>query len=239
MSVAKPVLRGAAKSAGVRPWDFFGLAAFLTIAVEFYMALVWAPVDVNQGEPYRIVYLHVPMIMVSYVAFTIVFVSSILFLWRRRPVSDIVARSAAEVGLLFLSLVILSGGLWGQATFGRFWQWEPRLTFTFIQWLIFLSYVMLRNAAENKERMARYCAVVGILGFADIPLIYSSVYLFRGMHPPISSVSNPPAEIGITLLVGVVGFMMAFFYLLSLRYRIDRTQARVEELFADAQEASR
>ena len=235
MAIAKQAERGDRRPAGLKPWDLFGAAAMLVIAIEFYMALVWAPADLIQGEPYRIVYVHVPMIIVSYLAFTLVFLSSVVFLWRRKPVCDVFARSAAEVGLLFLTLVIISGGLWGQATWGTFWQWEPRLTFTFILWLIFLGYFMLRNAAENKERMARYCAVVGILGFADVPMIFMSVFLWRGLHP---EPTVPPPEIGYTLLVGMAGFAMAFVYLLNLRFRIDRTQTEALELNAKLEERS-
>ena len=230
MAITNQAVQRMPRKVGLRPWDIVGAAAFLIIAVEFYMALLWVPADLIQGEPYRIVYVHVPMITISYIAFTLVFFSSVLYLWKRKPVHDIFARSAAEVGLFFLTLVILSGGLWGEATWGTFWQWEPRLTFTFILWLIFLGYFMLRNAAENKERMARYCAVVGILGFADIPMISSSVYLWRGLHP---EVTVPPPQVGYTLLVGFAGFLLAFGYLMNLRFRIDRAQADAADLRAE------
>ena len=234
MSAVKPALtrrRGARLSA----WDVFGALAFLVVATAVYMALLYAPTEIIQGEPYRIVYFHVPMIVTAYIAFATVFVFSVLYLWRRTTRLDVIARSSAEVGLLFLTLVIVSGGLWGQATWGTFWQWEPRLTFTFILWLIFLAYFMLRNAGENKERMARYCAVVGILGFADIPLIHMSVYLWRGLHP---EPTIPPPEIAYTLLVGMVGFLMLFVYLLRLRIAIDGARERVEELRALEEERS-
>ncbi|MBF8299415.1 MAG: heme exporter protein [Dehalococcoidia bacterium] len=229
MRLAKPSLARRGGRIGVSAWDIFGAVAFMVVGITVYMALLYAPTEIIQGEPYRIVYMHVPLITVSYIAFFLVFGSSVLYLWRRKPSFDIFARSAAEVGMLYLTLVIVSGGIWGQATWGTFWQWEPRLTFTFILWLIFLGYFMLRNASDNSERMARYCAVVGILGFADIPLIHMSVYLWRGLHP---EPTIPPPEIGYTLLVGMAGFLMLFVYLMRLRYSIDRTRQRVEELRA-------
>jgi heme exporter protein C len=233
MAIVKPAPARTAKRGGVGAWDLVGLLGFAVLAAAVYMALIYAPTEIIQGEPYRIVYMHVPLITTAYLAFFCVFVTSILYLWRRNPRMDVYARSFAEVGFLYLTLVILSGGLWGLATWGSFWQWEPRLTFTFVLWLIFLGYVMLRNAAENKERMARYCAVLAILGFADIPLIHLSVYLWRGLHP---EPTIPPPEIGYTLLVSMAGFLLLFFYLLQLRIKVDRARDLVEELRAVEEE---
>ncbi|MCL0101487.1 cytochrome c biogenesis protein [Dehalococcoidia bacterium] len=203
------------------------------LGLSYYMAMLYAPKEIIQGEPQRIFYVHLPMVVASYLAFAIVFVASILYLWKRRISYDIVARSSAEVGVLFTTLVIVSGGLWGQATWGTFWQWEPRLTFTFVLWLIYVAYLMIRNASENRERMARYAAVLGIIGFADVPMIFASVYLWRGIHPEPATM---PRAMGLTLTVSIIAFVLLFIYLLLFRIRVDRAQENLLELQQIAEE---
>lgn len=209
--------------------DLLGLGAFTLLAITFYMAFFYAPTELIQGEPQRIFYVHLPMALTSYIAFAVVFVCSILYLSTRKPIFDMYANSAAELGVLFTTLVIVSGGLWGQATWGTFWQWEPRLTFTFVLWLMYVAYLMLRQAASDKEAVARYSAVLGILGFCDVPLVFLSVYLWRGLHP---EPTNPPAQIGYTVLVGMAAFFILFAYMLIQRVRLERTRHRIEDLRA-------
>ncbi|MCH8189923.1 MAG: cytochrome c biogenesis protein CcsA [Chloroflexi bacterium] len=213
----------------LRPLDLLGLVAFVLIAVSMGMALLYAPTELIQGDPQRVFYVHLPMAIVSYIAFAIVFVSSILYLWKRRIVYDVVARSSAEIGVFFTTLVIISGGLWGQATWGTFWQWEPRLTFTFILWLIYVAYLMLRQAAQDKERVARFAAVLAIIGFADVPLVFASVYLWRGIHPEPAGM---PQAMATTLFVSIAAFLALFSYLLIHRIRVDRAREELDEMLA-------
>ena len=233
MTVARPMAIRPAARWRLSKLDILGLAAFLTMGVAFYMAMLYAPTELIQGEPQRIFYVHLPMILASYAAFLIVFVASVMYLWKRKTGYDIVARSAAELGVLFTTLVIISGGFWGLATWGTFWQWEPRLTFTFILWLIYVAYLMLRNAADDKERMARYAAVLGIIGFADIPMVFASVYLWRGLHPEPAGMPKPMA---MTLFVAMAAFFLLFAYLLIQRIRIDRAREELNELQATLEE---
>jgi heme exporter protein C len=210
-----------------------GLVAFTLLAVTIGMALFYAPRELIQGEPQRIFYVHLPMALAAYLGFTVVFVGSILYLWKRKPFYDIVARSAAEIGVFFTTLVIISGGLWGRATWGTFWQWEPRLTFTFILWLIFVAYLMLRQAAQDRDRSARFASVLGIIGFLDVPLIFSAVYLWRGLHPEPAGM---PQQMAITLFVGMAAFVALFAYLLIYRARWDLKRERVEDLYVALEE---
>ena len=215
--------------------DLLGVVAFLMVGVTLAMAFLYAPFELTQGDPQRVFYVHLPMAIAAYLSFLVVFVASILYLWKRSIKHDILARSAAEVGVLFLTLVIISGGFWGLGTWGTFWQWEPRLTFTFILWLIYVAYMMLRHAADDRERMARYAAVLGIIGFIDVPLIFMSVYLWRGLHPEPAGM---PRDIAVTFLVGLVAFVLLFVYLVVRRYRIDRERERIEDFRASLEEAS-
>ena len=231
MSTAQPAAMSGAPPRRLRVGrlDLLGLAAFTLIAVALGMGLLYAPTELIQGEPQRIFYVHLPMAIASYIAFLVVAVGGALYLWKRRPGYDIAARSAAEIGFLFITLVIISGGLWGQATWGTFWQWEPRLTFTFVLWLIFLGYIMLRQAARDRDQAARFASVLGIIGFADVPLIFSSVYLWRGIHPEPATMPQP---MFITFLIATVGFLALFAYLLALRTRWDKTRDRIDEMRA-------
>jgi heme exporter protein C len=229
MSLAEPaVIRQPGRRYGLGRLDMLGLVAFTLLAVTIGMALAYAPRELIQGEPQRIFYVHLPMALVAYLAFAIVFVGGILYLWKRRPVFDIVARSAAEIGIFFTTLVIISGGLWGRATWGTFWQWEPRLTFTFILWLIFVAYLMLRQAAQDRDRSARFASVLGIIGFLDVPLIFFAVYLWRGLHPEPAGM---PQQMAITLFVGFAAFIALFAYLLIHRVSWDLKRERVEDLY--------
>lgn len=218
---------------GLTATDVLGAAAFVLLGVSVYMALLYAPTELIQGEPQRIFYMHLPMILAAYLGFLIVFVCGVMYLWKRTMGYDIAARSAAELGVFFTTLVIISGGLWGQAVWGTFWQWEPRLTFTFILWLIFVAYLMLRSAAQDKERVARYAAVLGIIGFLDIPLVFASVYLWRGIHPEPAGM---PRAIAMTLFVSMAAFLALFAYLYVLRVRWDRAKDRIEEMYAELEE---
>ena len=235
MSTAQPIAVSGAPSKRLRvgALDLLGLVAFTLVAVSLGMGLLYAPRELIQGEPQRIFYVHLPMAIASYVAFLIVGIGGALYLWTRRPKFDIAARSAAEIGFFFITLVILSGGLWGQATWGTFWQWEPRLTFTFVLWLIFLGYIMLRQASRDRDQAARFASVLGIIGFADVPLIFASVYLWRGIHPEPAGMPQP---MFITFLVATVGFLALFVFLLALRIRWDRTRERIDEMRAALEE---
>lgn len=214
--------------------ELLGLAAAVLWIVGLYLALIWAPVDLLQGEPYRIFYLHLPMALAAYLSFIVVFIGGILYLWKRKRLFDVWARSAAEVGLLFLTLVIVSGGIWGQATWGTFWAWEPRLTFTFILWLIFVAYVMLRQTVKDQEQGARYAAVLGIIGFLDMPMVFLSVYMTdRDLHPEPREL---PPEVWTVTWVTFAAFMALLAYILIQRVRIEQSREELEELRASLEE---
>src|SRR5713226_7880404 len=149
-----------------------GALALVFILAGLYFALIEAPPDANQGDVQRIMYIHIPSILTAYLSFFIVFVGSCLYLWKRERRDDILARSAAEVGVLFTALTIVEGSIWGKPTWGVWWTWDARLTLTAILLMIFAGYMMLRSLIEDEDRAAVSAAVVGIIGFLDIPLIH-------------------------------------------------------------------
>jgi heme exporter protein C len=212
-----------------------GFLALAFIVVGLYYGLVKAPPDANQGDVQRIMYLHIPSILTAYLSFFIVFVGSCMYLWKRERRDDILARSAAEIGVLFTALTIVEGSIWGRPTWGVWWTWDARLTLTAVLLMIFAGYLMLRSLIEDEERGAVAGAILGIIGFLDIPLIHMSVYWWRTLHQP-PSILRPdkapwenihPAML-IALAINFVAFLLFYFYLLSFRIRVGESEAKVQ-----------
>jgi heme exporter protein C len=204
-----------------------GGLTLLSIVVGLYWGLIVAPPDAYQGDTQRIMYLHIPSILIAYLSFFLVFVGSCLYLWKREKRDDILAFSAAEIGVLFTALTIVEGSIWGRPTWGVWWTWDARLTLTAILLLIFVGYLMLRSLVEEESRAASSAAILGIIGFLDIPLIHMSVYWWRTLHQPPSILrpdKSPWENIHPALLtalaINFVAFVLLYFYLLSLRYRV-------------------
>ena len=211
-----------------------GLALFFVL-LGLYLGLIQAPPDAYQGEVQRIMYLHVPSILTAYLSFFIVFVGSCLFLWKRERRDDILAYSAAEIGVLFTGLTIAEGSIWGKPTWGVWWTWDARLTLTAILLLIFIGYLMLRALIEDENRAAICGSVLGIIGFLDIPLIHMSVYWWRTLHqaPSILRPDKAPWEnihpsMLVALVVNLVAFVLLYFYLLALRIRIGELEGEIK-----------
>jgi heme exporter protein C len=212
----------------------FGFVTLIAIAAGLYWGLVKAPPDAFQGDSQRIMYLHIPSILTAYLSFFLVFVGSCLYLWKREPRDDNLAHAAAEIGVLFTALTIVEGSIWGRPTWGVWWTWDARLTLTAILLLIFVGYLMLRALIEDESRAAAAAAILGIIGFLDIPLIHMSVYWWRTLHQPPSILrpdkapwENIHPELLTALAVNFVAFLLLYFYLLSLRLRIGEMRQEV------------
>ncbi|MCX7622213.1 MAG: heme ABC transporter permease CcmC [Thermomicrobium sp.] len=213
-----------------------GGASFVLVALSVAMIFVYAPADATQGDVQRLFYLHLPAAWLAYLSFFIIFVSSIAYLLRGRPLWDRLARSAAELGFIFTTLVLLTGSIWGRPIWGTWWTWDARLTTTLILWFIYLGYFLLRSYVSDPERGARYAAVLGIVGFVDIPIIHMSVRWWRTLHPqPIVVRSEGPAmptEMLVTMLVTLVAFCVLYVFLLWVKYRIETARDEVLALRA-------
>jgi heme exporter protein C len=219
-----------------RSKGILGGLALLSVGLGLYLGLVEAPPDAYQGDLQRIMYLHVPSILTAYLSFFIVFVASCLFLWKRERRDDILAKSAAEIGVLFTGLTIVEGSIWGKSTWGVWWTWDARLTLTAILFLIYVGYLMLRVLIEDETRAAISSAILGILGFLDIPLIHLSVYWWRTLHQP-PSILRPdkapwenihPAML-LALGANLIAFFLLYFYLLSRRIRIGEMEEEIKK----------
>lgn len=200
-------------------------------------AVLAAPREAIEGEVQRLFYIHVPSALASYMAFSIVFVSSILVLWKRDMRFDPVARAAAGVGVLFTGLTLATGAIWGKPIWGVYWTWDARLTSTLILFLIFSGYLLARSLADRTdEQAARYAAVFAIIGFLDIPIIHMSVSWWRTLHPaPIVARLGPPAlpvEMLLVLMIGIVAIGLLALWLIVLRAETETLAQRAENLRA-------
>jgi heme exporter protein C len=210
-----------------------GLLAMLSMVAALYAALVYAPTERVQGDVQRIFYVHVPLAWTAYLAFFVVFVASIGYLWKRKRIWDAVARSSAEVGLLLTTLMLIAGSLWARPIWGTWWTWDARLTLTLFLFFLFVGYLALRAAVHDPAERARFSAVVGILGLLLVPFIHLSVYLFRTLHPqPIvlkPSAPSLPEEMLRTLLISTLVFTLLYVGLVTARYGLALAQDLREE----------
>ena len=218
----------------LRPW--LGIAATASAILASWMGLVWAPTDAVQGDVYRVIYVHVPTAWLAYLAFVVVFLASIGWLWTRRPWFDALAVASAEIGVLFTGLFIVAGSIWAKPTWGVWWTWDPRLVTTAVMFLMYLGYLILRSLSNDFERRATRAAVVGVIAVVDIPIVHLSVLWMNSQHqlPTVLRIAGSPqmdASMGMTLGISVLAFTLVYFALLVERMALERSrQERVLEL---------
>ena len=197
----------------------------LLMALVYWLSFFWVSTEIRQGIAQRIFYVHVPAAWTCFLAFGVAAVTSGMYLWLRDERLDRAAVSAAEGGMVFGTIMLTTGPLWGKIAWGTFWTWEPRLTLTLLLWFIFLGYFMVRQSTENPEKGKRYSAVVAIVGALDIPFIHLSVIWFRSLHPePVVVKPEGPSLPGdmLTLLfTSLAAFTFLFFGLFMLRYALE------------------
>ena len=233
---ASPLRRGRPKASGLPGLRFYlVLLTGLLMLANLYLIFMEAPTDADTGHVQRVMYLHVPLATMSFVAFLMVFVASILYLARREAKWDSLAHASAEVGVVLVSLALITGMIWAKPVWNAWWLWTPRLTTTLILWLIYSAYLMVRAYAPNRAKGALYGAVVGIIGFADVIIVYFSVQWWPGIHP--EPVIGPQAEgdaldptMRAVLLFSFVTFFFLLLYLVVERMALRKIEDRVREV---------
>ncbi len=223
-----------------------GVLTLASLAVTAWLALVVSPPDVNQKDAVRLLYLHVPTAWLAmYVSFGITTVASIFYLWRRTRSRfwDLAAGASAEVGVVFCTLTLLTGSIWGRATWGVWWTWDARLTSTAVLLVIFAGYLALRAFAEDPERRARWSAAVGVLGALNVPIVYMSVKWWRTLHQTQSSPSTVDPAYTLGLRANAIAFVLVLIYLVRRRYQSaiaerDAERRRDDAAFLDRSDAS-
>jgi heme exporter protein C len=213
------------------------ISTYIVMVLALWGVFVYVPTEQVQGSVQRIFYFHVSSALTMFLAFFIVFIASIIYLWKRATWWDNVAASAAEIGVVFCTLVLITGPIWARPIWGTWWSWDPTLTLTLVLWLIYVAYLMLRADAYD-ERRTRFAAVVGIIGFVDVPIIRWSVEKWRTIHPkPVvlqegGSTGLPPSML-LTFFICIAALILLFFYLLRERVSLARSHHDLEGLRHD------
>ncbi len=208
----------------------FGISLAFMLA-SLYLIFMYVPTEATMGVVQRIFYWHVPMAWIAFLAFFVVFISSILYLAKRESRWDRIASSSAEVGVVFTTLALIAGSLWARPIWGVYWTWDPRLTSTLVLWLIYVAYLLVRAYVTNKEQGARFGAVIGIIGFLDVPIVALAITLFPTEHPaPVIFTGGLVGPMLLTFVISIVNFTFFYFLILSQKTALKNMQAEVSKL---------
>ena len=208
----------------------FGLGSALMIAA-LYLVFMYVPTEKHMGVVQRVFYFHVPLAWVAFLAFFVVFVGSICYLQKRAIKWDTVAYASAEVGIVFTTLVLITGSVWAKSIWGVWWAWDARLTSTLVLWLIYIAYFLVRNYATEETQGARFGAVLGIVGFIDVPIVALAVHLWRTQHPTalVFEGGLPPSML-LTLLVSIAAFTVLYALLVVQSTSLRNLESEVRRL---------
>jgi heme exporter protein C len=212
--------------------NLIGIAALATLLIGSFVGLFVVSPDRLQGDVQRLMYVHVPAAWLAFLSFFVVFLMSVLYLIQRDLKWDRVAHASAEIGVVFTVLTLALGSMWGKPTWGVWWTWDPRLTTTAIMLAIYVGYLAIRSFADDPDKRARWAAIVGIIGFANVPIVYLSVIWWRTLHQPPSSPRSVSPEILWTLLFNLLAFTLVYTYLMMRRIRLAKVEGELEQRVA-------
>ena len=200
----------------------------LLIFISLYLIFGYARIEGTMLEVQKIFYYHVSAALTVFVAFGVNCVFSIKYLIQRKPNDDLLAVAAAELGIVFCTIALLSGPIWARYAWNTWWNWEARLTSTLVLWLMYIGYFILRSALEGDKRR-RYSAVLGIIAYLDVPIVYYAVDIWQGgLHPDRGTKWSMETTMRHTWMVALIALMLLFTFLLIVRYRMKKAQARYE-----------
>ncbi len=214
-----------------RGFSILAIVTALLLSFALYEALIGAPTERTMGDVQRIFYYHVPSAWTAFVLFLINFVASIVYLIRRNAKADILALVAAEVGVVFCTVVLVTGPIWARPVWGIWWApGDIRLTTTLVLWLIYISYLVLRRFSTSGQTPV-VAAVVAILGALDVPLVYFSIWFFRTQHPSpvIGGGGSLDPRMAHVLLINWAAFLCLAWLLCWTRYRLEVAKREIEE----------
>lgn len=209
----------------------FNSITCIMMFAALYAIFVYAPVEKTMGIVQKIFYLHVPAAFLAFLAFFITFIASILYLIKRDLKWDRIASCSVEIGVIFCTIVLITGPIWAKPVWNVWWTWDPRLTTTLILWFIYLAYLMLRGVVRENQQ-ANLSAVFGIIGFVNVPITFFAIRLWRTIHPVIITPQgmNMSAPIKHTLILSFCAFALLFLTLLISRIKLESLRMKTEEL---------
>ena len=219
-SIAKPTV-------AIRARPALGAASVVALFVALWMALIWSPPDAAMGNVVRILYVHVANAWLAYLAFVVVFLASVAYLWTKRPIFDAIAVASAEIGVLFTGLTLVLGSIWAKPTWGVWWSWEPRVVTTAVMFAMYVGYLLLRNLSNDLERRATRAAVLGIVLVVDVPIVHLSVTWMNALHQ-LPTVLRPDLQPTLdprmlaSLVAMTIAFTIVYAYLMTARVDMER-----------------
>ena len=217
----------------ISTFEIFWFFSFITLIAALGILFIWVPTDANLGISQKIFYLHVPSAILGMISIAIVAFLSILYLLNTEKKKwDDLAYSFSEVGMVFLTIALISGSLWSKPAWGVWWTWEPKLTLTLVLWFIYVAYLMMRSYMSGSGNEAKFGSIVALIGAIDAPLIYYATELWRSAHP--GAVVGPNAESGALdermffgLIAAFIALSFMFIYFVSSRYFLRSTETRM------------
>jgi len=213
-----------------KAFPLLGIVTLALLTYALYSALVLAPTEQTMGDVQRIFYYHVPSAWTAFILFTINFVASVIYLIRRSVKADIVALVSAELGIVFCTVVLVTGPIWARPVWGIWWTWDIRLTTTLVLWLIYVAYLMLRRFSSGSQTPLM-AAVLAIFGALDVPLVYFSIWFFRTQHPSpvIGGGGSLDPRMAHVLLINWLAFSCFAALVFWSRYQLERVKRDFEE----------
>lgn len=211
----------------------FELITFVAMLTALYAIFFYAPVEKTMGQVQKIFYIHLPSAFIAFLAFFMTFVASILFLFKKDDKWDLIALCSTEIGVIFCTIVLVTGPIWAKPVWNVWWTWDPRLTTTLILWFIYVAYLMLRSVV-SENRKANFSAVFGIIGFVNVPLTFFTIRLWRTIHPVLitSRGIHISAPMKHTLVLTFLAFCLLFLSLFKSRIKIEKMKRGMEAISA-------
>jgi heme exporter protein C len=207
------------------------VASAVLMMVSLYLVFSYVPTDKETGIVQRIFYFHVPLAWIAFLAFFLVFLDGLQYLRTRNRKWDIFASSSAETGVIFTALVLITGSIWARSIWGVWWVWDARLTTSLVLWLIYIAYFIIRAYIPEEERQARFAAIVGIIGFIDVPMVALAITLSRTQHPgPLIFQGGLAPPMVLTLVICLAAFTLLYLLLLTERMSMKRDEDEVKIL---------
>lgn len=205
-----------------------GIISFM---VALYLIFFYVPTERSMGVVQRIFYFHVPVAWIALLSYLVIFVSSIMYLWKRNRKWDSIAVAAAEIGFAFTTMFLITGSIWAKPAWGVWWTWSPRLTSALVLWFIYVAYLTIRSYTQGDDRKARFSSAVAIIGFIDIPIVILSISLWRTQHPSaliFEGGLTPPMLL--TLQICILAFTILYVLILIQSVQINQAILKVKEL---------
>ncbi|MDO8690544.1 MAG: cytochrome c biogenesis protein CcsA [Dehalococcoidia bacterium] len=204
----------------------------LAMLAAIYGALIWAPPDADMGDFQRIFYFHVPSAWIAFLSFFVTFLGGIAYLRTRKFQWDFLAVASAEIGVVFTTAALITGSIWAKPIWGGWWTWDPRLTTTLVLWFIYVSYLILRKNVDDPSHRASLSAVVGMVGFVDVPIVFMSIRWWRTIHPIVfeGTEFRVAPVMMVALLISLAAFTIFYAYLLKVRIALEKAQMEIEAI---------